>query len=173
MDKYTTLAGNIFLDAADGVSLKENRYLIGGFYSLERDNSWSGEVGATPDGRLSGEPFSENQFPTYGADRNGITALLKSVAKLPFYRTATGGLNLTFSGSVSAKILKALILSYFEMGGLHVGISVVNREMLEDAMVNPDKYKSLTVRLYGFSEYFISLPEWQQIAVINRTRYEC
>ena len=172
-DKYTTLAGNIFLDAADGVSLKENRYLIGGFYSLERDNSWSGEVGATPDGRLSGEPFSENQSPTYGTDRNGITALLKSVAKLPFYRTATGGLNLTFSGSVSAKILKALILSYFEMGGLHVGISVVNREMLEDAMVNPNKYKSLTVRLYGFSEYFISLPKWQQIAVINRTRYEC
>lgn len=172
-DKYTTLAGSIFLDAADGVSLKENRYLIGGFYSLERDNSWSGEVGATPDGRLSGEPFSENQSPTYGADRNGITALLKSVARLPFYRTATGGLNLTFSGSVSAKILKALILSYFEMGGLHVGISVVNREMLEDAMVNPDKYKSLTVRLYGFSEYFISLPKWQQIAVINRTRYKC
>ena len=59
------------------------------------------------------------------------------------------------------------------MGGLHVGISVVNREMLEDAMVNPDKYKSLTVRLYGFSEYFISLPKWQQIAVINRTMYKC
>ena len=58
------------------------------------------------------------------------------------------------------------------MGGLHVGISVADREMLEDAMVNPDKYKSLTVRLYGFSEYFISLPKWQQIAVINRTRYE-
>lgn len=172
-DKYTTLAGNIFLDAADGVRLKENRYIIGGFYSLERDNSWSGEVGATPDGRLDGEPFSENQSPTYGADKNGITALLKSVARLPFYRTATGGLNLTFSSEVSPEILKALTVSYFEMGGLHIGISVVNREMLEDAMVNPDKYKSLTVRLYGFSEYFISLPKWQQIAVINRTRYEC
>lgn len=172
-DKYTTLAGNMFLDAADEVNLKENRYIIGGFYSLERDNSWSGEVGATPDGRLDGEPFSENQSPTYGADKNGITALLKSLSKLPFDRTATGGLNLTFSSSVSPTILKALILSYFRMGGLHVGISVVNRETLEDAMVNPNKYKSLTVRLYGFSEYFISLPEWQQIAVINRTRYEC
>lgn len=38
-------------------------------------------------------------------------------------------------------------------------------------MRNPDKYKSLTVRLYGFSEYFVSLPAWQQIAVINRTAY--
>jgi len=40
-----------------------------------------------------------------------------------------------------------------------------------DAMENPEKYKSLTVRLYGFSEYFISLPKWQQIAVLNRTEY--
>lgn len=38
-------------------------------------------------------------------------------------------------------------------------------------MRNPDKYKSLTVRLYGFSEYFVSLPAWQQLAVINRTAY--
>ena len=57
------------------------------------------------------------------------------------------------------------------MGGLHIGISVINRETLLDAMENPEKYKSLTVRLYGFSEYFISLPKWQQIAVLNRTEY--
>ena len=63
-------------------------------------------------------------------------------------------------------------LSYFSMGGLHVGISVIDRNTLQDAMINPDKYKSLTVRLYGFSEYFVSLPEWQQIAVLNRTEYK-
>lgn len=83
----------------------------------------------------------------------------------------TGGLNLTFSQKLSPDILQALIVSYFQMGGLHVGISVIDRTALIDAMQNPDKYKSLTVRLYGFSEYFISLPEWQQIAVLNRTEY--
>ena len=169
-DKYTVMAANSFLSAVDGLKLKENYFSIGGFYSLERDNTW--EVKATPDGRKDGEPFSENQSPTYGADKNGVTALLKSLSKLPFDRTATGGLNLTFSQDMSADILKSLVLSYFQLGGLHVGISVINSETLKDAMKNPDKYKSLTVRLYGFSEYFVSLPKWQQLAVLNRTQYK-
>lgn len=168
-DKYTVMAANSFLNAVDGLKLKENYFAIGGFYSLERDNTW--EVKATPDGRKDGEPFSENQSPTYGADKKGITALLKSLSKLPFDRTATGGLNLAFSQGMPPDILKSLVLSYFQLGGLHVGISVINSETLKDAMKNPDKYKSLTVRLYGFSEYFGSLPKWQQLAILNRTRY--
>lgn len=103
-------------------------------------------------------------------DKNGVTALLKSLSKLPFDRTATGGLNLTFSQDMSPDILKSLVISYFRLGGLHVGISVINSETLKDAMKNPDKYKSLTVRLYGFSEYFVSLPKWWQLAILNRTQ---
>ena len=107
----------------------------------------------------------------YGTDKNGITSLLNSLSKIPFGKTAAGGLNLTFSSAVKADILKALIKTYFEQGGLHVGISVIDRATLLDAMKHPENYKTLTVRLYGFSEYFISLPEWQQIAVLNRTAY--
>lgn len=170
-DRYTVLAAETFLNAVDRLDLKENEYAIGGFYSLERDNTW--KVKATPDGRRDGEPFSENQSPTYGADRSGITALLKSLSKLPFDRTATGGLNLMFSQRVSAGNLKALSVSYFQLGGLHIGISVADAETLRDAMKHPDRYKSLTVRLYGFSEYFVSLPEWQQLAILNRTVLQC
>lgn len=170
-DKYTVMAGDAMVDAVEKLEKRSNEYNIPGFYSLERDNVWSEDIGASPDGRKAGTPFSENQSPTYGADKNGITALLKSISKLHFERTAGGGLNLTFSQKVSSDNLKSLILSYFSMGGLHVGISVIDRTTLQNAMINPDKYKSLTVRLYGFSEYFISLPEWQQIAVLNRTEY--
>jgi len=170
-DNYVTMAGKAFLDVADALVTKENHYIAPGFYSLERENSWSQLLGATPDGRKAGDPFSENQSPTYGADKNGITALLKSLVKLPFDRTVTGGLNLTFAQKVTPEILQSLIISYFQMGGFHVGISVIDRDTLTDAMANPDKYKSLTVRLYGFSEYFTSLPKWQQIAVLNRTEY--
>ncbi len=172
-DAYTNMAGNAYMDAIDALKLKDNYYAIGGFYSLERENTWREQVRATPDGRLDGDPFSENQSPVYGADKNGITALLNSVAKLPFERTATGGLNLTFSRNPTPDVLSALTLSYFEKGGFHVGISVIDREVLQDAMKHPEKYRSLTVRLYGFSEYFISLPDWQQLAVLNRTEYCC
>ncbi|MBQ3153737.1 MAG: hypothetical protein IJB88_00755, partial [Clostridia bacterium] len=170
-DAYTVMAANAFLDAVDAVEHNQNVYLAPGFYSLEKDNLWCAEIGATPNGRRAGTPFSENQSPTYGADKNGITALLGSLAKLPFDRTVTGGLNLTFSQKMRAEILRALVLSYFELGGLHVGISVIDRKALEDAMIHPDRYQSLTVRLYGFSEYFVSLPKWQQLAVLNRTEY--
>ena len=67
--------------------------------------------------------------------------------------------------------LQALVLAYFQMGGLHAGISVIDRDTLIDAMERPEKYQSLTVRLYGFSEYFVSLPVWQQLAILERTEY--
>jgi formate C-acetyltransferase len=170
-DRYTVLAANIFTDAAENLTLKDNFIAVSGIYSLERDNVWRELLSATPNGRKSGDPFSENQSPTYGADKNGITALLKSISKLPFEKAFSGGLNLTFAQKVPPEILKGLIVTYFNMGGLHAGISVIDRKTLEEAMVYPEKYKSLTVRLYGFSEYFVSLPKWQQLAVLNRTQY--
>ena len=168
-DKYAARAGKTFIEATDEVVLKDNFNIAAGFYSLERDNTWKAQIGATPDGRKNGDPFSENQSPTYGADKKGITALLSSVAKLPLDKTVTGGLNIAFAQNINADILQTLIVTYFKKGGLHVGVSIINRATLQDAMINPDRYKSLTVRLYGFSEYFISLPKWQQLAILNRT----
>lgn len=170
-DKYTIEMAELLVNAVEQAEHMPNEIVIPGFYSLERDNTWAAEIPATPDGRKAGTPFSENQSPVYGADKEGITSLLNSLSKIPFSKTGAGGLNLTFSSEVKADILKALVKTYFQKGGLHVGISVLNRETLKDAMKHPEKYKTLTVRLYGFSEYFISLPEWQQLAVLNRTAY--
>ncbi len=170
-DDYTALICRTMLDAVDALQAEENFYILPGFYSLERDNLWCSEIGATPNGRRAGQPFSENQSPTYGADKNGITALLNSLAKLPFDRTFGGGLNLSFSGNQTPEILRALICTYFKAGGLHTGISVIDRRQLQDAMAHPESYPALTVRLYGFSEYFVSLPEWQQLALLERTTH--
>ena len=170
-DRYTVEMANLLIDAVEKVEHTEQEIIAPSFYSLEREGSWAETVPATPDGRRAGTAFSENQSPVYGADKNGITALLNSISKLPFGRTPAGGLNLTFSSAQRPEILKALIKTYFENGGLHAGITVLDRKTLEDAMIHPEKYRSLTVRMYGFSEYFITLPEWQQIAVLNRTAY--
>ena len=170
-DLYTVEMANLLVDAVENSSHPANEILLPSFYSLERENSWAETIPATPDGRRAGKPFSENQSPVYGADKKGITALLNSVAKLPFYRTPAGGLNITFSAKVEPQILQALIDTYFAKGGIHVGTTVLNRETLLDAMKHPEKYKTLTVRMYGFSEYFVNLAEWQQLAVLNRTVY--
>ena len=169
VDEYVTRAGNAFADAVDALKLRQGWFGLGAVYSLERDQSWADQVPATPDGRLAYTLFSENQSPVYGTDTEGVTALLKSVSKMPFERLAAGGLNLTFSQPVKAETLRALYQGYFALDGLHAGVAVLDRTQLEDAMVHPEKYPRLTVRLYGFSQYFVSLAPWQQLSVINRT----
>ena len=162
----------LMLAAVEAAKHEKNEVVAPSFYSLQRENEWAKATPATPDGKRAGVACSENQSPVYGADKKGITALLCSLAKIPFEKTAAGGLNLTFSAPVRGDILQALVKTYFQKGGLHVGMTVLNRDTLKDAMRHPEKYRSLTVRLYGFSEYFISLPEWQQLAVLERTAYE-
>jgi len=170
-DHYAERIGNAMLDAVDRLELPENTFAVGGFYSLDKDNHGR-DIPATPDGRLAGSRYSENQSPVYGADKQGVTALLNSLAQLPFNRAPTGGLNVTFGRPIPPDVLQALFETYFDMGGLHIGITVMDRAMLEDALVRPERYKTLTVRLYGFSEYYINLPLWQQQAILNRTAYK-
>lgn len=170
-DDYTVKAVNAFCDAAESIKAAPDWYYVTGLYSLWQENYWAAEIPATPDGRLAGQPYSENQSPSYGADKNGLTALLNSLGKIPFARTATGGLNLTFSAAVPPAVLQQLVTAYLAMGGLHVGMTVLSRRELEDAVAHPENYPALTVRLYGFSEYFVSLPDWQQQAVLARTAY--
>ncbi|MBQ8893720.1 MAG: hypothetical protein IJ043_04850 [Clostridia bacterium] len=170
-DRYTAEMADLLVTAVENAAHRPEEILLPSFYSLQRDNEWASEIPATPDGRRAGTPISENQSPVYGADQQGITALLNSLAKMPFGRTAAGGLNLTFSAAIKPEILRALAETYFQKGGLHMGITVLDHATLREAMAHPEKYRSLTVRLYGFSEYFIALPEWQQQAVLNRTVY--
>jgi len=100
-----------------------------------------------------------------------VTAVLRSVAKLPLERTVQGGLNIKFAGALTPAKLRALLDAYFGMGGLHVGFTFVSREMLLDARAHPDRYRTLCVRLYGFSEYFVALSPEEQQELIDRTEY--
>ncbi len=170
-DAYAVEMAHLLIDAVEQARHEENEIIAPSFYSLQRENEWAADTPATPDGKRAGVAISENQSPVYGADKKGVTALLNSLAKIPFRRTAAGGLNLAFSAPVRGDILRALAKTYFDKGGLHIGITVMDKDVLRDAMQHPEKHRALTVRLYGFSEYFISLPEWQQLAVLDRTAF--
>ncbi|MDE1478652.1 formate C-acetyltransferase [Xenorhabdus bovienii] len=140
------------------------------------------KTGNTPDGRRAGAPFGPGANPMHGRDQKGAVASLTSVAKLPF-AYAKDGVSYTFSivpnalgkdDEVRKANLAGLMDGYFHHeanieGGQHLNVNVMNREMLLDAMENPEKYPQLTIRVSGYAVRFNSLTKEQQRDVITRT----
>lgn len=146
-----------------------------GMYTVE-DHAIMGNVtGATPDGRLKGDAFSNSMSSVQGKDMLGPTALINSVNKFDFTRATNGMvLDLKFTPTFLEKSkhindLKALIETYFFRGGMEVQVSVVSRETLVEAQRNPKEYQDLIVRVSGFSAYFTTLRKVTQDEIIRRT----
>ncbi len=131
---------------------------------------------ATPDGRKAGEPLAEGCSPSHAMDKNGPTAVFKSVSKLPTH-DITGGvlLNQKVTPQMLAKEedrmkLIALIRTFFNrLEGFHVQYNVVSRDTLLDAQKNPEKYRDLIVRVAGYSAFFNVLSKQTQDDIIERT----
>jgi formate C-acetyltransferase len=134
-------------------------------------------TGALPDGRKAGMPLSEGVSPVQGADRKGPTAVLKSVAKIDHVRTGGTLLNQKFTPRLfqsdeALDKLVQLIRTYFRLGGHHIQFNVVDAETLRKAQQNPEEYRSLVVRVAGYSDYFCDLSKALQDEIISRTEHE-
>ncbi len=141
--------------------------------------AWFGaQTKATPDGRVAGSAFLFGGGQSGGKDRDGATALLMSVAHMDPTGVMTGDsiLNLSVDERIvtddeSFEKLVALVETYFKEGGLHIQLNHVSADELRAAKANPDAYKSLRVRVSGFSAYFVGLTESIQDDVIARTEH--
>ena len=134
-------------------------------------------TGATPDGRLAGEPVSEGISPVQGMDRKGPTAVIKSEGKLDHIKTGGTLLNQKFTPQLLADDeglakLKDLIRSYFRLMGHHIQFNVVTAETLRDAQKHPEKYRDLIVRVAGYSDYFVDCAKELQDEIIRRTEHQ-
>ncbi|MFC1556245.1 trans-4-hydroxy-L-proline dehydratase [candidate division KSB1 bacterium] len=133
-------------------------------------------TGATADGRKAWEPLSEGISPVQGADRNGPTSVVKSVAKMDHVLTGGTLLNMKFTpqlldGEDGIEKLSHLVRSYFKLDGHHVQFNVVDINTLKDAQKNPDKHRDLIVRVAGYSDYFVDLGKKLQDEIILRTEH--
>ncbi len=175
VDKYAVWYVKTLSDMFDGYRTNDG----GAFYTAMAANTSNigagRELPATPDGRLAGKPLSDAASPTYGCDVRGVTSTLLSVSKPDYTRCACGTVvNQKFSPSAFSdgnreKLLK-LIRVYFARGGQEIQINSTSREVLEDAMVNPEKYGSLVVRVSGFSAIYVTLSREVQEDILSRTQ---
>ncbi|MBQ2809986.1 MAG: glycyl radical protein [Clostridia bacterium] len=146
-----------------------------GLYPVSANVPLGASTGATPDGRLAYTPLADGIGPASGRDTKGPTATANSVAKLEQGVASNGTLlNQKFHPSALAGMsglskFVALIRSYFDQKGMHVQFNVVTKETLLDAQKNPEKYKTLVVRVAGYSALFTTLSRSLQDDIINRT----
>ncbi|MCQ2478061.1 MAG: glycyl radical protein [Clostridia bacterium] len=146
-----------------------------GLYPVSANVPLGAQTGATPDGRLAGAPVADGVSPAAGRDINGPTAACNSVARLDHFIASNGTLfNMKFhpsalKGQSGLESFVTLILGYFEQKGMHMQFNVVSRETLLEAQKYPEKYKSLVVRVAGYSALFTTLSRSLQDDIINRT----
>ena len=160
VEKYKNVRGGIFQ---------------AGLYPVSANVPLGGTTGATPDGRLAYTPLADGIGPASGRDVKGPTATANSVAKLEQGVASNGTLlNQKFhpsalQGMQGLSKFVALIRSYFDQKGMHVQFNVVTKETLLDAQAHPEKYKTLVVRVAGYSALFTTLSKSLQDDIINRT----
>ncbi len=147
-----------------------------GLYPVSANVPLGAQTGATPDGRLAYTPIADGIGPASGRDVKGPTATANSVAKLEQGIASNGTLlNQKFhpsalQGMSGLTKFTALIRSYFDQKGMHMQFNVVTRETLLDAQQHPEKYKTLVVRVAGYSALFTTLSKSLQDDIIARTQ---
>lgn len=134
-------------------------------------------LGASANGRLAHWPESDGTSPSHGADRNGPTAVIKSLSRMDQLKSGGTLLNQRFLPSVlrtdqDLTTLMHLVRTYFRANGHHIQFNVVDTDTLRQAQANPDEYRNLLVRVAGYSDYFVDLDLDHQEEIIRRTAQE-
>ena len=175
VDAFARDVGNSYTKPFEKFTNPRGGIYQAGLYPVSANVPLGYQTGATPDGRLAFTPIADGVGPASGRDVKGPTATANSVARLDHAVASNGTLfNQKFhpsalSSMASLEKFVAYLRGYFDQKGMHVQYNVVSRETLIDAQKNPEKYKTLVVRVAGYSALFTTLSRSLQDDIINRT----
>ena len=179
-DEADEMGGLILSSFADALEGKIN--CMGGVWRAGTGTAmyylWHAhDLGATADGRLAGEPFGTNFSPSLFAQIPGPVSDIESFTANDLTRNMNGGpLTLEFSASIfqsqeSIQKVATLIKYFVERGGHQLQLNAVNLDAMKEAQANPDLYRQLVVRIWGWSAYFVELDKDFQDHVMARQEY--
>ena len=150
-----------------------------GMYTVSAHVPMGENVGASPDGRNALTPLADGGMsPVYGRDMAGPTAVLKSVSRMKDSYTTNGGLlNMKFlpeffKTETGMMKFENFLRAFVDLKIPHIQFNVVRREDLLDAKLHPEQHRSLTIRVAGYTAYFVELAGKLQDEIIERTAYE-
>ncbi|MDR1556912.1 MAG: pyruvate formate lyase family protein [Tannerellaceae bacterium] len=174
-----TLANDLYEYVAKGVRQrgidKGMQYFLIVISNNQLNTEWGNRTAASPDGRLKGMYMNPANNPQGGANRSGPTALLNSLRRFDARYHGGSVQNIKFSPAMfneNRGVIKSLFHTYFRKGGCHLMVTVVDRGVLEDARIHPEKYPDLIVRVSGFSAVFVDLSPNIQEELLSRVLYE-
>ena len=145
-----------------------------GLFSIDYRLSFGARTGATIDGRRNGEMLAKNMCAVTAMDKEGITALIKSVTSIDYRKVPDGTVLDTMlhssavEGESGLRAMHALLKTYMEYGGFAIQFNVLSPEVLHAAQKEPEKYATLQVRLCGWNVYFTELSREQQDELIKQ-----
>jgi formate C-acetyltransferase len=149
-----------------------------GFFSYGMHVVEGTYLGASPSGRRAGEPVSNSFSPSNGSERNGPTAMLRSIAGIDHGLISNGcAVNIKlpprmFETEEGLEKMVQLVKVYFASGGMELQPNVVSNATLRDAQDHPDRYRDLVVRVSGYSALFLDLGRPLQDEIISRSEFD-
>ena len=158
--------------------LPDDSPFIPGTFCWIKHQILGAQCGATPDGRKAGFPFADGAGPAQGRERFGPTSAINSVTSWNHSPLIGGSaFNMKFNKSLfdspeTLNKLKQLITVFLKQGGFETQINVINNSTLRNALIHPEQYNDLVVRIGGYTDYFTRLSMEMQQEIIQRTEYE-
>jgi pyruvate formate-lyase/glycerol dehydratase family glycyl radical enzyme len=178
VDRYAQKWGNRYSELVAQYPTIRGGVYQPGFYTVSAHVPMGAHVGATPDGRHAGTPLADGGLsPAAGRDRRGATAALRSVSKINLKLASNGTLlNMKFlpsffAGPAALNKFVLLLRGFCRLHIPHVQFNVVSAETLRQAQAHPEEYRSLVVRVAGYSAYFVELDQALQDEIIRRTEF--
>jgi pyruvate-formate lyase len=177
-DEVDNIATNLLNEFADAVLMLNGRTPIifpPGVSTFGRQLEWAKSRSSSPHGRKKGEVLAGNLSPTPGSDTKGATAIIKSYCKADLKKQVNGAaldirlFPTTVTGVSGLEAIKSLIEGFIRLGGFFMQLDVIDAEVLKRAQQNPEEYKTLSVRVSGWSARFVTLDENWQNMIIERT----